>query len=115
MTEFADIAQQGRDALVAGNLGALPALVNANFDLRDRIFNVAEENRRMVMVARQSGACAKFAGSGGAIVGLVEDAAQFAQLKTDLSAIGCTTFAPTVATTADEEGDFAAAAAWRNS
>ena len=115
MTEFADIAQQGRDALVAGNLGALPALVNANFDLRDRIFNVAEENRRMVMVARQSGACAKFAGSGGAIVGLVEDEAQFARLKADLAAIGCTTFAPTVATTADEEGDFGAAAAWRNS
>ena len=35
MSEFADIAQQGRDALVAGKFEKIPALVNANFDLRD--------------------------------------------------------------------------------
>ena len=69
MTEFAEIAQKGRDALVAGRKEEIPALVNANFDLRDSIFNVSEENRRMVKVARSMGASAKFAGSGGAIVG----------------------------------------------
>ena len=115
MKEFADIAKQGREALVKGDLAALPALVNANFDLRDRIFNVAEENRRMVMTARQSGASAKFAGSGGAIVGTFEDEAQFARLKADLAAIGCTTFVPAVATTEDESLDFAAEGTWRNS
>ena len=115
MREFADIAQQGRDALVGGDWAALPRLVNANFDLRDRIFNVAEENRRMVMTARRSGASAKFAGSGGAIVGMFEDERQFARLKADLSAIGCTTFVPAVATTADEALDFAAEGTWRNS
>ena len=115
MKEFADIAKQGREALVKGDLAALPALVNANFDLRDRIFNVAEENRRMVMTARQSGASAKFAGSGGAIVGTFEDEAQFARLKADLAAIGCTTFVPAVATTDDEALDFAAEGTWRNS
>ena len=115
MREFADIAQQGRDALVAGDLAALPALVNANFDLRDRIFNVAEENRRMVMTARKSGACAKFAGSGGAIVGLFEDEAQFRRLRDDLAAIGCTTLKPNVATMADESADFDAEGVWRNS
>ena len=65
MSEFADIAQKGRNALIAGEYDKLPALVNANFDLRDKIFNVAEENRRMVMTARSAGASAKFAGSGG--------------------------------------------------
>ena len=77
MGEFADIAQQGRDALLAGRLDRLPALVDANFDLRDRIFNVAPANRNMVLAARSTGVSAKFAGSGGAI--------------------GCQTIRPTVA------------------
>jgi len=97
MSEFADIAQQGRDALVARRPEALPALINANFDLRDRIFNVAEANRRMVLTARSTGVSAKFAGSGGAIVGTYEDDAQFASLSAALAEIGCTTIKPTIA------------------
>ena len=96
MSEFADIAQQGRDALVARRPEALPALINANFDLRDRIFNVAEANRRMVLAARSAGASAKFAGSGGAIVGTYEDDAQFARLSSALASIGCTTIVPMI-------------------
>jgi glucuronokinase len=115
MSEFADIAQQGRDAIVSGRLEKLPSLVNANFDLRDRIFNVAEENRRMVMVARGSGASAKFAGSGGAIVGTYEDEAQFAALDAALAGIGCRTFKPKIASRSDEKAEFASAIGWRNS
>ena len=115
MSEFADIAQQGRDALVAGQLEKLPALVNANFDLRDRIFNVAEENRHMVMVARSAGASAKFAGSGGAIVGTYEDDAQYAALAASLEKIGCRTIKPVIASKADESADLDSAAIWRNS
>lgn len=101
MSEFADIAQKGRDALVAGRKELIADLVNANFDLRDRIFNVAELNRNMVMTARESGASAKFAGSGGAIVGTYEDEAQFALLSAKLSEIGCTTFKPSIAISDD--------------
>ncbi len=115
MTEFADIAQQGRDALLAGRPEKIPALVDANFNLRDRIFNVAEENRRMVMTARKSGASAKFAGSGGAIVGTYEDEAQYAALERDLAAIGCKTLKPSIATTADETAPLVSFANWRNS
>ena len=113
MTEFADIAQKGRDALVEGRVDIIPTLVNANFDLRDKIFNVAELNRNMVMTARESGASAKFAGSGGAIVGTYEDDAQYEKLKTKLASIGCTTFKPIIAISDD---DFVVAnGAWRNS
>ena len=116
MSEFADIAQQGRDAIVAGDVGKIPALVDANFDLRDRIFHVAEENLRMVKAARKSGASAKFAGSGGAIVGTYEDDAQYAALERELASIGCRTFRPTIATTADESlADIGTTARWRNS
>lgn len=115
MKEFADIAQKGRDAIVAGKLDLIPELVNANFDLRDRIFNVSEENRQMVMVARQSGASAKFAGSGGAIVGTFEDEAQYDILVKNLAKIGCRTFIPKIATKADESASLVAGDTWRNS
>jgi glucuronokinase len=115
MKEFADIAQKGRDAIVAGKLDLIPELVNANFDLRDRIFNVSEENRKMVMVARQAGASAKFAGSGGAIVGTFEDEAQYDTLVKNLAKIGCRTFIPKIATKADESASLVAGDTWRNS
>ena len=115
MKEFADIAQKGRDAIVAGKLALIPELINANFDLRDRIFNVSEENRQMVMVARRAGASAKFAGSGGAIVGTFEDDAQYDILVKNLAKIGCRTFIPKIATKADESTNLVAGDTWRNS
>ena len=121
MDEFADIAREGRDILAdpeacsgAAGRKRLAELVNANFDLRDRVFNVASENRNMVMVARAAGASAKFAGSGGAIVGTYEDDGQFALLKERLAAIGCTTFRPVIATAADERAEITANG-WRTS
>ena len=113
MSEFADLAQKGRDALVAGRKDELASLVDANFNLRDSIFNVSEENRRMVMVARNAGASAKFAGSGGAIVGTYEDDAHFERLSTALSEIGCRTLKPAIVENDDAEmlGD----GIWRNS
>lgn len=113
MTEFADIAQQGRDALVAGKKELIPALVNANFDLRDKIFNVSEQNRNMVMTARKTGASAKFAGSGGAIVGTYEDGEQYAHLAKSLAEIGCTTLKPTIAFSGDSKAP--QSGFWRNS
>ena len=123
MSEFADIAQQGRDLLVnrtidqseQSNNSKLAALIDANFDLRDRIFNVAEENRRMVMTARKCGASAKFAGSGGAIVGTYADEAQFERLQADFAAIGTVVLKPMIATAADETAEIAGFGGWRNS
>ncbi len=113
MSEFADIAQKGRDALVSGNLSDIPALIDANFDLRDRIFNVSEQNRNMVMVARSAGASAKFAGSGGAIVGTYEDDEAFDRLNRRLATIGCTALRPIIAVS--DETSVADVAKWRNS
>ncbi len=96
MTEFADLAQQVRDALVGGQVEKVPPLLNANFDLRDRIFNVDDANRRMVHAARGVGCSAKFAGSGGAIVGSYEDEEQYARLTAVMSSIGCATITPSI-------------------
>jgi len=96
MGEFADLAQQAHDALVSSRPERLPALMNANFDLRDRIFNVSDANRTMVHTARSTGASAKFAGSGGAIVGTYDDEAHFSRLSQALASIGCATIKPKI-------------------
>ena len=113
MSEFADIAQKGRDALVAGRPDELPALVNANFDLRASIFSISEENRRMVDVARSTGASAKFAGSGGAIVGTYGNDDQFKRLAAELAQIGCRTLKPVIAVS--DEVEMSGEGIWRNS
>ena len=120
MSEFADLAQRGRDLLIDSRVEVerrekeLADLINANFDLRDKIFNVAPENRRMVMTARSAGASAKFAGSGGAIVGTFEDDKHFERLSAALSTIGCTTLKPVIATDDENPGE-SSLANWRSS
>jgi len=96
MSEFAGFAQAMYEALVAGKKEKIPALMNANFDLRDRIFNVSAENRNMVLAARRTGASAKFAGSGGAIVGTYEDDAMYAALTQAMAGIGCSILKPAI-------------------
>ncbi|MFA7173725.1 MAG: GHMP kinase [Kiritimatiellia bacterium] len=96
MSEFADLAQQAYDALMAGQAAKLPALIDANFDLRDRIFNVSDTNKTMVLEARKVGCSAKFAGSGGAIVGTYGDEAQYQKLVQAMAAIGCQTLKPVI-------------------
>jgi glucuronokinase len=74
----------------------LGRLMNANYDLRRKIMNVAPENHRMVEVARSVGASAKFAGSGGAIVGLFQDGTHYQRLSDALAEIRCTVIQPIV-------------------
>ena len=96
MSDFADLAQQANDALESGQPDQLADLINANFDLRDKIFNVSDANRDMVMDARKIGCSAKFAGSGGAIVGTYSDEEQFSRLTAAMSALGCQTIKPVI-------------------
>ncbi len=97
MREFADIAEQGRQALLTRNYSLLATLINANFDLRCRVLSVSEMNARMVFQARKSGASAKFTGSGGAIIGTYESETMYDNLRHDLEEIGCAVMKVTVA------------------
>jgi glucuronokinase len=42
---------------------------------------ISEENKKMIYLARSSGASAKFTGSGGAIIGTYHDDSQYNELK----------------------------------
>jgi glucuronokinase len=96
MLRFADIAAQGRTALLSGDVAALSTLIDANFDTRRSIFNLSHWQVRMVEVARSCGTSAKFAGSGGAIIGTYQGEAMFETLRQTLAEIGVKTIKPTV-------------------
>jgi glucuronokinase len=96
MLRFRELTDQGRAALQGGDWDELGRVMNANFDLRRTIMPIAPENLRMIEVARSTGASAKFAGSGGAIVGLYRDGRQYQQLTDALVALRCTVIRPIV-------------------
>jgi glucuronokinase len=96
MTRFASIAERGRTALLARDLDSLDGLVNENFDTRRSVFALPAWQIEMVETARRCGASAKFAGSGGAIVGFYRDAATLERLRTELSAIHSRLIIPAV-------------------
>jgi glucuronokinase len=94
MRGFADIAAQGREAILAGDVARLSALIDANFDLRHSIYKLPDWQLQMVETARQTGASAKFAGSGGAIIGMYRDEAMFEALETAFAALDCKVIQP---------------------
>ena len=96
MRHFAHLAEQGRAALLAGDSETLGALINENFDTRRGIYNLPAWQTRMIDIARQCGASAKFAGSGGAIIGTYRDEAVFELLRNALSQIGAKVIKPQI-------------------
>jgi glucuronokinase len=96
MRQWAELAQQTRDLLVAGRGGEIGPLLNANFDLRKRLYRISDGNLRMVDTARSVGATAKFTGSGGAIVGTYEDEAMYERLVAALTPLGMTVIQPRI-------------------
>ena len=96
MQTYRELTDRARAALLDGNWDELGRCINANFDLRRTIMNIAPENLRMVEAARSAGASAKFAGSGGAIVGLYRDGRHYQQLSDALASIRCTVIRPLI-------------------
>jgi len=94
MTEWAGYAAQVRELLLQGRGDRISPLLNANFDLRRRIYKISASNIQMVEAARSVGASSKFTGSGGAIVGAYADEAMYARLESVLTGMGIRVFKP---------------------
>jgi len=91
MKQFAGFAEQAVEALEEGDMDQLAALMNANFDLRRRIYGddvIGPHNMQMVQIARDHGVPAKFTGSGGAITGIVRDQSVLPKLQEAFEAAG---------------------------
>ena len=92
MQQFAELSVQARAALLTGHPEQLHSLLDANFDLRRTIMDLAPGHIHMVETARSTGASAKFAGSGGAIIGTFDGEPMLEDLKQKLGEIGCEVF-----------------------
>jgi mevalonate kinase len=87
LEEIADCAKEGKNVIENKDYKRLSQLMNMNFDLRKKIMNISKENMEMVNIARQCGASAKFAGSGGSIIGTYEDDDMLTKLIIELKKI----------------------------
>jgi glucuronokinase len=96
MKRFADLAAQGRQALLERDAGLIARLMDRNFETRRGIYRLPQWQVEMVETARRCGASAKFAGSGGAIIGTCDSEAVFSNVRSSLAAIGSRTVRPLV-------------------
>jgi len=94
MQRFAGLAEEGRKALLKGDVERLGALVDENFNIRNQLYRLPEWQIQMVETARICGASAKFAGSGGAIVGIYKDQAMYQKLCAEMAKIGSQVITP---------------------
>ncbi len=94
---IAELAVRGKKAFLEGDLTNWPAWMDENFDLRSRIMNISESNMDMIRAARRCGASAKFAGSGGSIIGIYQDEEMYTRLTRELGRLGATVLKPIIA------------------
>ncbi|MEW4487939.1 GHMP kinase [Thalassoglobus sp. JC818] len=94
METFANLTVQAKSAIEKGDTAQLHELIDRNFDTRASICSISPSQRLMIETARGVGASAKFAGSGGAIVGTFSDQQMFNDLKAALLKIHCETIQP---------------------
>ncbi len=97
MRDFAAIAVTVRDLILSGHGREIGPWMDKNFDRRRSIFNLSKGDIEMVERARTTGASAKFAGSGGAIVGTYPDEAAYQRLVKVFADTGTEVFKPTIA------------------
>ncbi len=96
MKRLSDLVDEVRDALTTGDHAKLHTLIDENYDIRAGICRLSASHVQMVETARSTGASAKFAGSGGAIVGTFESDSQFQQLRKELGRIECAVIRPRI-------------------
>lgn len=96
MRTWASYAEQGREALLHRDYRTLARLIDANFDLRAKIYRISDANLEMIRTARQVGAAANFAGSGGAIVGTYTDESTYQSLVSAMKTIGVAVIKPKI-------------------
>jgi glucuronokinase len=89
LEEIAALAEAGRRCLLDGDRRRLGELMVANVAARARIIELDPRHLRLIEVARSLGAPANYAGSGGAIVGLVPEGRSADELRDAFATAGC--------------------------
>ncbi len=96
ISRIAELADEGRSALLDGDHKTFSSLMDQNFDLRRRIMSISEWDLALIQGARSLGASAKLTGSGGAIIGMVESQEVFDEVRKELASRGAVVIEPEV-------------------
>ncbi|MCA9414894.1 MAG: GHMP kinase [Candidatus Omnitrophica bacterium] len=94
MEKFAQFAEDAKQAIEEGDHPALGKLMDANFDLRASLYRLSERNHLLVQTGRRHGCSSKFAGSGGAVVGILPDESVFPELQKSYEEMGAKAVRP---------------------
>jgi glucuronokinase len=81
---------------LSGNHKRLGELIDENFDVRANIYRLDPRNVEMVKLARNLGASAHYAGSGGSILGTYHGIEMLRRLREEFALQGCRVIIPIV-------------------
>lgn len=96
MEHFASLAEKARDLLEAGRPMDIASLLDESFDARVGLSSLNPQHVRLVETGRGVGAHVKYAGSGGAVIGVYEDEEHFERISSAYNAIGAKIIRPDV-------------------
>ena len=96
MKKFAQLAEDAKSALINREYHWLGKLMDQNFDLRASLYRLSPKNIELVQTARNLGCSSKFAGSGGAVVGILPDESIFPRLEEAYARMGARVIRPII-------------------
>ena len=81
MQALAENADAGRDALLRGDAAQFCACVDHNFELRARVFPIADADQSLIELGRAAGAACKLPGAGGCVLMVGRDPDHLEQVE----------------------------------
>ncbi|MDD8025602.1 MAG: GHMP kinase [Acidobacteriota bacterium] len=96
LRRLGELAERGKRALLQGDRETFVRMMDENFELRRSIQEISPANQEMIAAARACGASAKYAGSGGSIIGAYRDEAMWADVRRALEAVGAVVLRPVI-------------------
>ena len=94
MEAYRPLVEQGRVALLAGDISTLAECMDRNFELRASLFSIHEEDQAMINLCRRHGSAAKLCGSGGAVLALMKCKEEWSALEVEAKGAGITVVEP---------------------
>ena len=94
MDAYRPLVEQGRVALLAGDISTLSECMDQNFELRASLFSIHEEDQAMINLCRRHGSAAKLCGSGGAVLALMKCKEEWSALEVEAKGAGITVVEP---------------------
>jgi glucuronokinase len=83
MRAKAKLVDEAREVLLSKQFNKLGPLMSRDFELRKQVYNISEENLKLIQIAENLDSHANFTGSGGAVVGVYEDEAHYKKLEAE--------------------------------